>query len=54
MKTRKIDKVFIIKDQSDEVWGIAPSVIQARKQIAWFLPKGLKYSIDYALYQRVA
>jgi len=54
MKTRKIDRVFIIKDQFDEVWGIAPSVTQAKKQIAWFLPKGLEYSIDYLLYQRVA
>ena len=54
MKTRKIDIVFIITDQFNEVWGIAPSIIQARKQISWFLPKGLEYSIDYALYQRVA
>jgi|GEM_PF-6360074 hypothetical protein len=51
---RKIDVVFVISDQFGEVWGVAPSATQARKQIVWFLPKGLEYTVDYLLYQRVA
>jgi hypothetical protein len=45
-KVIKTKLVFFIKDEKQVVWGIAPSMVQARRQIAWFLPKGNKYSID--------
>jgi len=37
--------VFIIQDDKGFVWGMAPTKIQARKQIAWFLPRRAKYII---------
>jgi len=38
--------IFIIKDASDEVWGIAPTKIEAKKQAQWFLPKENQYYIE--------
>lgn len=32
-------KVFLIVDDNNVVWGVAPTLVQARKQAAWFLPK---------------
>ncbi len=36
---------FVITDETGHVWGMAPTKIQARRQIAWFLPRELKLSI---------
>jgi hypothetical protein len=38
--------IFLIKDQKDVVWGIAPSELQAKIQIQWHLPKGNSYKIE--------
>ena len=41
--------IFAIVDSIGQVWGLAPSKIQARKQIAWHLPKNNAYQIDVRL-----
>lgn len=42
-----INKIaFIITDEVGFVWGTAPTAVQARKQISWFLPKGHSYNIE--------
>jgi len=38
-------KIFVIVDDRDLVWGIAPTFIQAKRQISWFLPKNAVYNI---------
>jgi hypothetical protein len=38
--------IFIIKDETGSVWGVAPSMVQARRQIAWFLPRGNKFVVE--------
>lgn len=40
------NKLFIIKDIKGEVWGLAQSKSQAKKQIRWFLPKSNEYVVD--------
>lgn len=45
----KTKLIFFIKDDSGVVWGVAPSTIQARRQIMWFLPKGQTYYIDFCV-----
>jgi hypothetical protein len=42
----KAHVVYFIVDRMGFAWGIAPSKVQARKQMAWFLPRGIKYSIE--------
>jgi hypothetical protein len=42
----KASVMFFIKDDKDNVWGIAPSKLEAIKQINWFLPKENNYIID--------
>jgi hypothetical protein len=44
--------VFLIKDPNGRAWGIAPSKIEARVQAAWFLPRGIKYTIEPAVIPR--
>jgi hypothetical protein len=46
MKKYKTQLIFFILDEKGFAWGIAPSKVQARVQIAWFLPKGNQYRID--------
>ena len=41
--------IFIIMDDMKVVWGIAPSIIQAKRQIKWFLPRHLKYTIEHQI-----
>lgn len=38
-------QVFVIKS-NDEVYGVAESKTQAKKQARWFLPKEKKYVAD--------
>jgi hypothetical protein len=38
--------VFVIKDSQNNIWGVAPSKLQARVQIAWHLPKNGSYRIE--------
>lgn len=38
-------KIFLITDSKNIVRGIAPSLTQARRQVSWFLPKGIEYTI---------
>lgn len=38
--------IFVIKDEVGFVWGLAPTKVQAQKQIRWFLPRGGKYIIE--------
>lgn len=49
MKKMKNIIIFLIVDEKGFVWGLAPSKVQARVQIAWFLPKGGNYSIEPAI-----
>jgi len=37
--------IFVIKDSFGEVFGIAPTKLEAKKQANWFLPRN-KYSIE--------
>ena len=46
MKTMETKLIFFITDAQGTVWGLAPSKIQARRQINWFLPRDNKYSIE--------
>jgi len=41
--------VFIIKDASGNAWGISPTKLDARINIAWFLPRDNKYYIEPTL-----
>lgn len=43
MKTKLI---FVITDRYGVGYGLAPSKVQARRQIQWFLPKGIEYTIQ--------
>lgn len=43
-------KVILIKDEDDEVWGVAPSITQANRQIKWYLPRGNSYKIECIWY----
>jgi len=45
VKMRQI-VIFVITDSVGFVWGVAPSKVQARKQIAWFLPRGYNYRVE--------
>jgi hypothetical protein len=38
--------VFVISDQDDVVWGVAPSKLAAKIQIQWHLPKHNNYSVE--------
>lgn len=38
-------KIFVIVDESNLVWGIAPTLTQAKRQVSWFLPKNTVYNI---------
>jgi hypothetical protein len=38
--------IFWIKDPNGQVWSMALTKLEARIQMAWFLPKGIKYHID--------
>lgn len=40
------NRVIIIKNLAGEVFGIAESEAQAKKQIRWFLPKDNEYVVD--------
>jgi hypothetical protein len=46
IKKMKTSLIFFIKDDKNFVWGVAPSKIQARRQIRWFLPRGLNLYIE--------
>jgi hypothetical protein len=37
---------FFIKDPNGMVWGLSLSMLDARQQAAWHLPKGIKYTIE--------
>lgn len=39
------DEVYIILDEKDNVYGVAPTKTQAKMQTNWFLPKENKYRI---------
>lgn len=41
--------IFLIKDNTGTTWGISPTKLDARINIAWFLPKGNKYVIEPCL-----
>ena len=43
-------RTFLITDDEDVVWGIAPTKLEARKQISWHLPKGNIYKIESIWY----
>ena len=38
--------VFMIVDDMNVGWGVAPTKLDARQQMAWFLPHGKKYHIE--------
>lgn len=40
------NQVFIIKDMTGEVYGLAETETQAKRQARWFLPKDKKYFAD--------
>lgn len=45
----RVTKVFFIKDEQGNVWGMSPTIVQAKRQIAWFLPRRYKYIIESQL-----
>lgn len=47
MKRKTQNKpVFFVKDEDGTTWSIAPTKLDARINIAWFLPRGNKYYIE--------
>lgn len=45
-----MNKMFIISDKTNLVWGIAPTKLEAKKQARWFLPKDNIYKIECMWY----
>jgi hypothetical protein len=41
--------IFLVVDELGVTWGVAPTMVQARVQANWFLPKGGKYHIETQL-----
>ena len=37
---------YFVVDRMGFAWGVAPTKVQARRQMAWFLPKGIEYKIE--------
>lgn len=45
----KYKMIYVIVDQDGRGEAVASTLTQARRQIAWLLPKGKKYSIKEVL-----